>query len=122
MSSPQQYNLPPYQNIPLTAVSSTQTVTSLVTNIYLKKLVSLQFVWTGTLTGTFSVQVSSDYDPHKPTNATWTPMTFSVAPVTAGSAGNVFIDIVATSAVYLRVVYTNASGSGNLTSTISAKG
>lgn len=119
MSSAKQYNLPPSVVVPTQAVSG--NVTSLVTNIFNKDNIGYQLVWTGTLAGTFAVQVSADYSPVT-TIGTWTSITLNPVPTAAGSPDNAYIDITQISAPYIRVVFTYSSGSGNLTGTIVAKG
>ena len=118
--SAKQYNLPPYQNITTRAVSS-GTVTSSVTDIFLKDNITLQFIYTGTLAGSFDVQISTNYDLANPSLAAWDSLPLSTTPVAAGAAGNWSVNITDLSAKALRVVFTWTSGSGNLTSWISAK-
>ena len=74
---------------------------------------SFQFIWTGTPTGSFFVDVSQ--------NATdWAPLPLSPAPVAAGIAGNAFVDA-QTGAVYMRVRYVRTSGTGTLNVIADAK-
>ena len=83
--------------------------------------------WTGTPTGTFSVEVSQDYVApvgvqDEPLNAgTWVPLTLSVPVLAAGTADTAFIDVDVTGAAYVRLVYTATSGSGTLNATIAGK-
>lgn len=119
MSNSKATNLPPYKIIPLTAITN-QNVTSSVTNIFNKDNVGIQLIWTGTIAGTFAVQVSADYDPHFGTG-TWTAITLSPALAAVGSAGDAYADITQISAPYIRVVFTYTSGAGNLTGWITAK-
>jgi hypothetical protein len=83
--------------------------------------------WTGTPTGTFSVEVSNQYDPQtNPTPNDWTQYTLTIpagvqpagAYPTAGSG----IDLAPTSFRAARLCYTNASGAGVLTSRAHVKG
>lgn len=115
---------------------STASLTSTVTNIQHLDDIGYQFFWTGSPVGTFAIQVSSDYaeDYSSPPNVTnsghWTPMTFTYfngtnfitatsIPTSVGSP--VFVDIALTSAPWIRVVYTKTSGTGSLTTSVTAK-
>jgi len=103
------------------------SVTSLVTNINMISCVGYTVAWTGTPTGTFSVEVSQDYVApvgvqDEPLNAgTWVPLTLSVPVLAAGTADTAFIDVDVTGAAYVRLVYTATSGSGTLNATIAGK-
>lgn len=119
MSSAKQYNLLPFRIIPTQAVSG--NVTSSVTNVFFKDNIGIQLVWTGTLAGTFAVQISADYVPDTGVG-TWTSITLSPVPTAAGSPDNAYIDITQISAPFIRVVFTHSGGSGNLTGTIVGKG
>lgn len=119
MSSAKQYNLYPFTIIPTQAVSG--SVTSAVTNIFFKDNIGIQLVWTGTLAGTFAVQISADYSADTKTG-NWTSITLNPVPTAAGSADNAYVDITQISAPFIRVVFTYSSGSGNLTGTIVGKG
>jgi hypothetical protein len=119
MSSAKQYNTLPVQIIPTQAVSG--NVTSLPTNVFYKDNVGIQLVWTGTLAGTFSAQVSFDYN--KDTGiGTWTSLPLSPAITASGTPDNAVIELNQTTAPYIRVVFTYSSGSGNLTGILAAKG
>lgn len=76
------------------------------TNIMYVDRVGYQISYTGTPTGTFTVQVSND-------NTTWQDLTLSAAVTASGAAGNDFIDC-ETAAKYIRLVYTRTSGTGSL--------
>ena len=82
------------------------TITGSTLDIWDIDLMSFQIDYTGTPTGTFSVEVSND-------EATWTELTLSTAVLAAGSADNHFIDC-ETSARYIRLKYTFTSGTGSL--------
>jgi hypothetical protein len=90
--------------------------------------IGIQLLWNGASPGgTIGVQVSVDFDPRFPTNATWTPL--QTTPGTAltvspgGTAGNAYLDLNQLSAPWVQVTYTTAGGSvGLLTSKITAKG
>lgn len=86
---------------------------------------SVQLQWTGTPTGTFSVQSSLDYSASPQGNilnaGTWTDIGISVTSP-SGSAGGAIVDMSLTGLPYLRMVYTNVSGTGTLQALIFAKG
>lgn len=86
---------------------------------------SIQVIWTGTPTGTFSVQGSLDYflgPDGKPGNVgTWDDMGISVT-APSGSAGKALVDITITGIPWVKIVYTNTSGTGTLTAYQHGKG
>jgi hypothetical protein len=96
------------------AMASTNVLTSEAIAVDNQNL-SLQLVWSGTPTGSFSIQVSND-------GVTWTPVTLSSSPVAAGAADSAVIAMSSLGSAALRVVYTNASGTGVLNITASRKG
>lgn len=82
---------------------------------------AIQAVWTGTPTGTFTVEGSLNYLPNPDgspgtgTNAgVWTSLGASVSNP-AGSAGNSIVDISLTGVPWVRLTYVNVSGTGTLT-------
>jgi hypothetical protein len=85
--------------------------------------ISYDIQWTGTPTGTFTVQVSNSYftDPQGNVIGTpnWTNLPSSsfsgTYPIPSGSAGAGFLDVVGTEAYAVRLIYTAGSGSGTLT-------
>ena len=89
------------------------SITSPLTDILNADRVSYQISFTGSPTGTFSVQISND-------KSIWEDMTLSVAITAVGSPDNHFIDC-ETAAKYIRLVYTRASGSGVLNVKLVAK-
>jgi len=89
------------------------TITGESTNILYTDRVSYQIKYTGTPTGTFSVQVSNDEE-------TWEDLTLSVSVTATGSADNHFIDC-ETGASFIRLVYTASSGAGTLQAILVAK-
>lgn len=118
MSSAKQYTLYPYQIIPTQLVSG--NVTSAVTDILYKDNICIQIVYTGTLDGTFTVQVSNDY------NATtgagdWDPIPLNPTPTATGSPGSILLDLQTLPGQWIQTVFNYTSGSGNLTATISGK-
>lgn len=101
------------------------SITSEPTIIQKLSFVSYSVVFTGTPTGTFSVEVSNDYKVNgegveiNPGN--WTAVTLTGSPVASGSASNGFIDLDGISAYAVRLVYTRTSGSGTLNAVICGK-
>lgn len=95
-------------------------ITSPPTNIQMLDDVGYSVAWTGTPTGTFSVQISADYTPGTypsdyPANpGTWTTLTLSNPIAATGSPDNGYIDMALLSAPWIRLVYTFTSGSGML--------
>lgn len=91
--------------------------------------ISYDIAWTGTPTGTFSVQVSNSYsinaDGSVANAGNWStlpPAAFiGTLPAPSGSPGNGFIDVIGTEAYAIQLVYTRSSGSGSLTVLPSAK-
>jgi len=77
-----------------------------------QEVLSFQFVWTGTPTGTIDIELSND-------GSTWTPAGLSGSDP-AGSAGNAILEI-ETASKYARAVYSSTSGSGSLSVHYSAK-
>ena len=117
-------NLQKFQNI-VSGDMSQSLITSKISNIEFLDNIGIQLVWTGTPTGTFSVELSVDYQQDQQGNVlnagTWTPMTFSSTPVASGAAGNIYIDINQISAPWMRVKYTKTSGTGTLQGWLTAK-
>ena len=109
----------------ITNASMTTSVISTPTIIQNLSMIGYDISWTGTPTGTFSVQVSNTYavnaagQVYNPGN--WTTITLSSPTAAAGTSGNGFIDIDEMSAYAIRLVYTAASGTGTLNATLSAK-
>lgn len=102
-------------------------VTSLVMDMRTIYACAIQAKWTGTAVGTFSIQGSLDYKPNQaggtPLNSgTWDDMGITPANLPAGSANHTLIDIGATGIPFIRIVYTNSSGTGTLTVYGNSKG
>lgn len=99
------------------------------TNINGMPGISYDLAWTGTPTGTFSVQVSNSYAEDNNRNVisagNWNTLPagafVGTLPAPSGSASNGFIDVLGTEAAWVRLVYTASSGSGNLTVIAAAK-
>lgn len=92
-------------------------VTSAVVDLRTNTCASLQAVWTGTAAGSFSIQGSLTYKPNavggQAIAGTWDDIGASFADP-AGSAGHSLVDLALTGIPFIRVVYTNASGTGTL--------
>lgn len=112
----------------ITNASMGASIVSLITNVNLFSIFSYNLSWTGTPTGTFSVEVCNDYEPspagvlQSPAVAgNWVPLTLSTPVVAAGSADTAFIDIDITGAAWVRLKYTRSSGTGTLNATLAGK-
>jgi hypothetical protein len=119
------------------AVTGTATYTSNQSNINAISEIGYTVSFTGTPTGTLSVQVSNDFNPSDPivnnrplNSGTWVSIplqyfngtsliTATAIPVTAG--GSYYLDVVGISAAWIQLIYTNASGSGTITATVAGK-
>ncbi len=113
---------------------SQASLTSAVTDIQFLDDIGLQFTFTGSPVGTFAIQVSANYSQDLNGNVqrvgNWVPITMTYwdgaafvtgtsIPTSVGSP--IYVDLALLSAPYIRVVYTKGSGTGVLTSTITAK-
>lgn len=100
------------------AISGAGATNSTILEILDLRSYFLQFIWTGTLTGTIaingsaSVRVNGD-GTFNTTGTVWSSLGITVTGP-AGSAGSAIVDTVATAAPFLQVTYTNASGSGTM--------
>ena len=127
-------NLLKYQNITSGVMTSTAVITSDITSIQFLDNIGLQLNWTGSPTGTFAVQISLDHAQDAQGNVTVAGNWISV-PVAYLSAGSVitavtiptsvgspvYVDLNQLSAPYIKVVYTNVSGTGTLNGYITGK-
>lgn len=96
------------------AVSSTNTYYS--SKISGSAYLSLQLAWTGTPTGTFTVQGSDKVAPVESTDTDWFTITPTQAPANpAGSATATSGRVNEFNCLWKRVKYVNASGTGTLT-------
>lgn len=121
MSGNSKNALTPFQLI--VAQSMAGDVTSSPTNVQWLDNVSIQLNFSGTPTGTFSVQGSLDYKAYPLTGVqesagNWITITTASA---SGAAGNVLFDLNQLSFPWVRVIYTRSGGSGTLDGFISAK-
>ncbi len=89
-------------------------------------MLSYAVSWVGSSpVGAMSVQVSNDFsinvDGSVRNAGTWNTLPISPAATVSGSTGNGFIDIGATGAYAIRLVYTRTSGTGTMQAQINAK-
>jgi hypothetical protein len=109
----------------ITSGDMSADVTSSVTNIQYLDNIGIQLNFTGTPIGVFRVQVSADYDQTaegQVLNAgNWINMALTPTPTASGSADQIYIDILPTSAPWIRVFYDSTSGAGTLNGFITAK-
>lgn len=101
-------------------------ITSSVTVIQNSSMLSYDISWAGTApVGTMSVQVSNTYtqnaDGTVANPGNWTTLTLSAPTPVTGATGNGFIDVDATGAYAIRLVYNFTSGTGRLNATITGK-
>lgn len=103
---------------------SAASLTSPVTNIQFLDNIGIQLSWTGSPVGTFTVQVSADYNQDSLGNVLaaghWVTLTLPTSPTTA-SGSPIYLDLNQLSAPWIRVVYTKTSGTGSLSAFITAK-
>lgn len=104
----------------INAGSMASSLTSGVTPIEFLDNIGIQLNFTGTPTGAFDVQISMDYDPQTG-SGNFISLTFSTAPVAAGSANQIYIDLNQMSAPWLRIVYARTSGTGTLDAFVNGK-
>lgn len=76
--------------------------------------ICIQAIYTGTPTGTFSVEGSLD-------NSNWVALATAPSPNPTGSAGSSLVQYSNQSIVYIRLKYTVSGGTGTLTAYISGK-
>lgn len=88
--------------------------------------IGVQFVWTGTPTGTFGMDVSNNATLNTDgtvSGGTWTPIVFTdpSPPAATGSSGNGYLELNQTTAAFVRVTYTKVSGTGACTAYLTGK-
>lgn len=106
-----------------TAVTGTNTYRSQVTDLQGVKNPSYQLFWTGTPTGVFVVQGSNRAKRDDTTDADWTTPVPLDRPIVqpAGGASNDFVDLSGFPFRFVRIKYTNTSGTGNIFAPFHAK-
>lgn len=101
------------------------SITSAVTILAQKSGAGYDIAWSGTPTGTFSVQISNTYSINAKgavLNAgSWTPVTLSTSIAAAGSPDNAFINLAGLECYAVKLVYTVGSSTGVLNATICSK-
>jgi hypothetical protein len=98
----------------ISAGDMTGSLTSSVTNIQCLDNICIQAIYTGTPTGTFSVEGSLD-------NVNWVALSTAPSPNPTGSAGSSLVQYSNQSIVYIRFKYTASSSTGTLNAYISGK-
>lgn len=101
-------------------------ITSAVTVIQNTSMIGYDISWTGSSpVGSMSVEVSNTYSQNADgtvRNAgNWTTLTLSSTTNVSGSPGNGFIDVDATGAFAIRLVYTRVSGTGTMNAIVTGK-
>jgi hypothetical protein len=113
-----------------TNASMSTSPTSLITSIQFLDNIGLEWIWSGSPVGNFQVQVSADYDPNESIAGNWIPILFTYyngsAFVTSYDIPTTmlspyYLDLSPLSAPWIKVVYTNTSGSGTLNGFLTAK-
>lgn len=122
MSSRPQFNPFPV----ITNGSMAGNIISAVTIVQKLSMISYDISWVGTApVGAMSVQVSNSYSQNADgtvRNAgSWTTLVLSAPAPVSGNTGNGFIDVDATGAFAIRLVYTRTSGTGVMNAIINAK-
>ena len=102
----------PYQVV--TSGDMSSDVTSDATNIQFLDAVAYQLIWTGTPTGSFSVQGTVD-------GTNWDDLTLSTNISAAGSGDTALVSLSDLPFKQIRVKYTASSGSGTLDVHVMAK-
>lgn len=101
-------------------------IISQVTVIQTNGKVSYDVSWSGTTpVGSMSVQVSNTYSQNADGSVrnagNWTTLVLSSSTPVSGNTGNGFIDIDASAAYAVRLVYTRVSGTGTMNATVAGK-
>jgi hypothetical protein len=124
--------IPNAQGSPAGSADMSANITSAPTVIQTLSMISYQIVWSGTSpVGAVSVQVSNSYslnpDGSVQNTGSWDTIDFlyngavvSSVPVT-GNSGSGFLDIDASGAYAMRLVYTATSGTGTMQAVVNAK-
>lgn len=103
-----------------TSLTSTPTITDNLS------MISYDVSWAGSSpVGVITIQVSNSYsvnaDGSVRNSGNWTTLTLSSSTNVSGNTGNGFIDIDATAAYAVRLVYTRTSGTGLLNVKVASK-
>jgi hypothetical protein len=107
----------PYELFPAgsNSMSATNTITG-SSNVQNLDNLGMTISWTGSPTGTLKVQASTDGTTYKDLSFTKTPL-----PQPAGSADSFPLNLHNFPWAWVRVTYTNVSGSGTLSAVLFAK-
>jgi hypothetical protein len=106
-------------------MTGTSVITSQVVDWRNTRAGSFQVIWTGTPTGTFSIEGCLDFsldpggDPDSP--GTWEDLGIGIGSP-SGSPGSDIADLSITGIPFFRLIYTNISGTGTLTAYAHGKG
>ena len=103
-------------------MTGTSVITGAITDVTGMHTVSYQHVWTGTPNGTFTFEASNNYDPARPSSATWTLLTVAGITNPSGAAGDTIVTLTDLGVSHVRPKYTNASSTGVLSTWVMAKG
>ncbi len=104
----------------INATSTAATITSDPVKMEWEDNAGIHVIWTGTTTGTNTVQVS--LDPDVLSWVTIPPTAYSVTPTQpSGTSGSQFYDLPLSAAAWIRFVFTRASGTGSMTVKIALK-
>lgn len=101
-------NLPYIPTEVIVAADMSANITSDKIQMGPDKNMGLQFIWTGTPTGTFGVSVSND------DGNTFTSLSLSGVTNPAGSGGTYWLDLVDINPDMIEVTYTASTGAGRL--------
>ena len=104
-----------YQIFTNGAMASTNAIVSEPLNMERVDNVGLEVEWTGNPTGAFVLEASNKYDPIRNASATFKAITLADPPDDpAGSASGWLLDLNQIPFRWVRLRYTNASGTGVL--------
>lgn len=110
----------------LFAVTGVNTYSSAPVNILNLDNIGIQANFTGTPTGTLSVEVSLDYkqtDQGEVLNpGHWVAVSSSTTSIVSASPTSVYYDLNQLSSPWVRLTYSNSSGSGTLDAYLAGKG
>lgn len=104
--------LQPLQRVTNGAMTGTDVITSGVIDGRYLTNIKWQIVWTGTPTGTFSLQESLNYSPVSG-GGDWLDNGAGITGP-SGAANSVLVNLQDRGPCFYRLVYTNASGTGTL--------
>ena len=110
----------------ITLGNMTSTITSSAIEVKNQDNVGIQMNWVGVPVGTFSFQISNDFKEDINNNilapGNWITLPVLPAIAAVGTSDVAYVDLNQLSAMYMRVVYMAASGSGTLDVFVTAKG